>query len=124
MTTSKNAIAPTVTATDLNNALQSAMGAAQVAALQPWPHGEGSCGFAWTAIKMRKNGYLHKVLKDFGFSWDNYSKAWTFRACSKVQMLPGTLWQSIDYRDFIERAFVTELCKRVDVAAWVYTRID
>jgi len=122
--TAQTAIAPTVTENELIAALHGALYAAQDKALEPWPHGEGSCGFAWTVIKMRKNGRLHKVLKDFGFTWDGYAKAWTYRACNHVKMHPGTLWQSIDYREAIERAFVAYLSKRVDVIAQVYTRID
>lgn len=99
------AIPAATTAENLKALLDRAVMAAQDAALEVWPHGEGSCGFAWTSIKMRKNGRLHKVLKEFGFSWSDYEKAWTYRACHVVKMHPGTLWQSIDYREKIERAF-------------------
>ncbi len=117
------AIPAATTAENLKALLDRAMLEAQDAALEVWPHGEGSCGFAWTVIKMRKNGRLHQVLKDYGFSWSDYEKAWTYRACHKVKMHPGTLWQSIDYREKIERAFVRFLNAH-GVTAQVYTRID
>ena len=117
------AIAANITAESLTNLLDRALLEAQDAALEVWPYGEGGCGFAWTVIKMRKNGRLHKVLKDYGFSWSDYEKAWTYRACHKVKTHPGTLWQSEAYRAKIERRFAAFLNEH-GIAAQVYTRAD
>jgi hypothetical protein len=118
-----NAIPADMTAENLKSLLDRALLAAQDAALEVWPHGEGCCGFAWTSIQMRKNGRLHKVLKEFGFSWSDYEKAWSYRACNNVRMHPGTLWQSLDYRAKIDRAFSAFL-KEYGIQAYVGTLID
>ena len=83
----------------------------------------GGCGFALVHISMRKNGRLHKVLKELGFTWNDYYKAYQFSAPNYVKMLDGTIWQSEGYRINICQAMVNVL-RSHHIACHVYSWAD
>ena len=93
---------------NINQAIiDKAVQAAQACAIQPYDF-HGGCGFAYVAIRMRKNGAGHKLLKDAGWSWDSWHKEWRFRPQNYCKLHDG-MWQSEGYNFLICAAFANVL---------------
>ena len=80
------------------------------------------CGFAWLALKIRKNGKLAHTLKSLGFRWDDYRKHYYFSMSSDMVKAPD-MWQSMDYRSRCLNAVSTVL-NDAGFPTYVETRID
>ncbi len=87
--------------------IDKAIEAAREAAIQPY-NVHGGCGFAYVAIRMRKNGAGHKFLKDSGWSWDSWHNEWRFRPQHYCKLNEG-MWQSEGYNFLICAAFASVL---------------
>lgn len=80
------------------------------------------CGFAWLAIKIRKNGALANTLKARGFRWDDYRKHYYFSMSSDM-VKAADMWQSMNYRERCLKALAVVL-KDAGFDCYVETRID
>ena len=95
---------------NINQAIiNQAIEAARETALLPYSV-HGGCGFAYVAIRMRKNGAGHKFLKDAGWSWDSWHKEWRFRPQNYCKLHDG-LFQSEGYNYRVCAAFANVLQK-------------
>jgi len=80
------------------------------------------CGFAWLAIKIRKNGKLSNTLKSLAFRWDDYRKHYYWSMPHAAVKFPS-MSQSMDYRARCLRAIADEL-NQAGFDCYVETRID
>lgn len=111
----------TVTAAALLNAFNIGMEAMAKEAEKPEAHWY-PCGFAWIAVKIRKNNKLAKTFLANGWRWDDYAKAYTFRMPADMYKVKD-MWQSMDYAARCLNAMCKELTA-IGVNAYVDTRID
>lgn len=109
-----------LTITDLCEHLDKAKLCLAAESATPEPHWY-PCGFAWLAIKVRKNHRLSKTLQAYGFRWSDYEKCYQYRM-PQAYCLPG-MGQSMDYAARCLGAMAKYL-KSVDIPCNVWTRID
>jgi hypothetical protein len=80
------------------------------------------CGFAWVAIKIRKNGALSYSLKELGFRWDDYRKHY-YWAMPYSAVKFSSMSQSMAYRARCLQAITNEL-NAAGFYCNVETRVD
>lgn len=104
------------------NAFRSGLGKLEDEAVTPEPHWY-PCGFAWLAIKHRKNGPLSATFKHLGWRWNDYEKAYTYSMPASFRVAPN-MGQSMDYAARCLGALGRVLSDQGGVQADVITRID
>lgn len=88
----------------------------------PEPHWY-PCGFAWLAIRIRKNHRLAKTLIGLGFRWDDYDKSYQTSLYNTIPCAYSEMSQSMDYRARILNS-VASVLQSEGMPFNVRTRID
>lgn len=81
------------------------------------------CGNAWLSYKCRKNARIGTILKDMGFRWDDYRKAWQSTFYNTIPCIAG-MSQSMEYRARIVREMARVLKEEGFEGFYVETWID
>jgi len=103
---------------DLSTILTNALFAGRKAAIDfkemdvMWP-----CGFAWINVKIRKNHRLASILREHGFTWNDYNKTYQYRGHS----ISGA--QNMDYREKFLNVMVDHM-RNNGIPCYVETRMD